>query len=98
MSVELVLGLTDQLHTFRHGMFRKRIYIGDLDGNRNRRVPQRFGAEATSFGPFAGHINGRIADHEFGVRNGIPHLKTELLFRTQSALVELNRFGRISER
>ncbi len=78
-------------------MFCKCIYIRDLDGNRNGRVSQRLGAEAASLGPFAGYIDGGIADHQLGGGMLPPNLETERFFGTQSTLIELNRLGRISE-
>src|SRR5215472_1844216 len=97
MSVELVLGLTHQLHTFRYGVFGKCVYIWDADGDRDWRMPQCFRTETAAFRPFASDVDGRIADHQLGVRDAVAHLETEGFLGSQSALVELNRFGRISK-
>src|SRR5208337_5617733 len=94
VAVELISRRTHELHAFRHGMFRKCVYVRDLDGNRNGRVSQRFSAEAAALGPFAGYINGRIADHQFGMRDAVANLETEYFLRSQSTLIELDRFGR----
>ena len=52
--------------------------------------------------PPSGHsprnIDGRIANHDLGVRDLPANLETECFFRAQRARVKLNRFGRISER
>src|SRR6516165_8142333 len=98
MSVELVLGGAHDLHTGCLGMLHKCIHVIDPDGNGNRRITQRFSAEAASLGPLASDIDGRIADHKFGVRDTSANLKTECFFCPQSLLIKLNRFGRISER
>src|SRR5215469_17255810 len=97
MTVELILRFPHQLHSGCHGVLSKRVYIRNLYGNRDGRVPQRLGAEAASFRPFTGDIDRRVSDHELGVRDAVPDLEPELLFGSQGTFVEVNRFGGISE-